>query len=285
MVTLLAVVIGIQGKGHGCLLTRSKRFGRGGRFRGRFPRVSFRASSPKDRHFGRRRFERCQTILQHLRQGQRCLHAGPGIMADRMDSFGRGERVTPDESCGSGSGVGPAGPDVSASTSGGGEGMPWWRIPDRLRWHLVVAASLAIGLYGAGFWLIEQRRIRNGPWEVQFRPDEAAHRLVVRLGQARLGLGPIEVEIPWPREEPLPGAAWVRFDQARAVPFAVPGGRCVFQDLLFLPGTVALELQGTTIEILPRAVRIDGREVSWHPPRRMAVGKAPGALVETPATP
>lgn len=162
--------------------------------------------------------------------------------------------------------------------------MKGLRIPDRLRWHLVVAGVLAIGLYGVGFWLIEQRRVRNGPWEVEFQPDEAAHRLVLRIAQPRLELGPIEVVVRWPREQPLPEAESMRFDRARPVPFAVPGGRCVFQDLLFLPGTVALELQGVSIEILPRVLRVDGQEIPWHPPRRVEVQPTSGHPVGPPDT-
>jgi|DewCreStandDraft_4_1066084.scaffolds.fasta_scaffold01016_2 hypothetical protein len=157
-------------------------------------------------------------------------------------------------------------------------------IPDRLRWHLVVAAGLAVVLYAVGFAWIEHRRVRNGPWEIQFQPEEVAHQLVLQIRQSRLGLDLIEVVLPWPGDQPLPAAERVRFDQARAVPFAVPGGRCVFQDLLFLPGAVVLDLQGTTIELLPRVLRIDGREIPWHPPRRVEVQSITSQPVGAPAT-
>jgi hypothetical protein len=142
---------------------------------------------------------------------------------------------------------------------------------DQLRRHLLVAAILAVGLYGLGFWWIEHRRVRHGPWEVEFRPDASAHRLQVTIVQPKLGLGPIELVIPWPPHESMPEAGFFRFDQARSVPFVVPGGRCVFQDLLFLPGTVVLELQGVLIEMLPRCLRVGDQEVPWEPPRRIEV--------------
>jgi hypothetical protein len=43
----------------------------------------------------------------------------------------------------------------------------------------------------------------------------------------------------------------------------VPFGKFVFHDLMYLPGTVTLELFGHEIELLPRVLIIDRKEYPW----------------------
>ena len=56
----------------------------------------------------------------------------------------------------------------------------------------------------------------------------------------------------------------LEFSQARAVPFDVPFGKCVFLDPLFLPGTVTFEMFGHEIQLLPRVLTIDKVEHPWR---------------------
>ena len=48
--------------------------------------------------------------------------------------------------------------------------------------------------------------------------------------------------------------------------FAVPFGECIYQDLMFLPGVVTMNLLGHEIELMPRTLVIDKKEASWSTP-------------------
>ncbi|MED6314148.1 MAG: hypothetical protein VX704_03865, partial [Verrucomicrobiota bacterium] len=45
--------------------------------------------------------------------------------------------------------------------------------------------------------------------------------------------------------------------------FSVPFGECIYQDLMFLPGIVTMNLLGHEIELMPRTLVIDKKEVPW----------------------
>ena len=45
--------------------------------------------------------------------------------------------------------------------------------------------------------------------------------------------------------------------------FAVPFGECIYQDLMFLPGVVTMNILGHEIELMPRTLVIDKKEVPW----------------------
>jgi hypothetical protein len=133
---------------------------------------------------------------------------------------------------------------------------------DRLTRHLLVALVLSLAIYAAGYWFIESRRVAESPWMVSFQAGtNGCAEIIVR--QESLGLGPVTICIettnlpPETRRE-----EWV-FRTPRPVPFPVPLGQCVFQDATFLPGTVALEIAGVPIQMLPRALTVGTKEYSW----------------------
>ena len=45
--------------------------------------------------------------------------------------------------------------------------------------------------------------------------------------------------------------------------FSVPFGECIYQDLMFLPGIVTMNLLGHEIELMPRTLVVDKKEVPW----------------------
>ena len=48
--------------------------------------------------------------------------------------------------------------------------------------------------------------------------------------------------------------------------FVVPFGECIYQDLMFLPGVVTMNLLGHEIELMPRTLVIDKKEIPWSTP-------------------
>lgn len=131
-----------------------------------------------------------------------------------------------------------------------------------MRKPLLIAFLIAVAVYAALFLGIEQRRVRNGPWQARFESasTNAAPRLCI--DQPRLGI--TNVQLVFAGEVvSTNGSRTLRFAEARAVPFAVPFGECVFQDTTTLPGTVVLKLFGHELQLLPRVLTIDRVERPW----------------------
>jgi hypothetical protein len=125
---------------------------------------------------------------------------------------------------------------------------------------LVVFAAVALG-YFLGFGWIEHRRQRNGPWQVTFRTDFGQPTLVVH--QPELQLTNITIRFAG-ITSPARAAQTIRFEPGRPVPCDLPFGRCVFLDVLFLPGTVVCQVFGHEIQLMPRTLTIDGAERPWQ---------------------
>ena len=51
----------------------------------------------------------------------------------------------------------------------------------------------------------------------------------------------------------------------------MPAGRCLFEDLTFLPGTVALNVGGTGVQMLPRTLTVGTNEFPWRQARVIEV--------------
>jgi hypothetical protein len=111
--------------------------------------------------------------------------------------------------------------------------------------------------YVTVFTLIEHRRITNGPWAVTFTTNALV------INQPRLGLTNVQINLPAPvTATNLPTT--LIFDENKPTPYPVPGGQCVFLDLLYRPGTVVLEIAGHQIQLLPRTLTLDRRETAWQ---------------------
>ncbi|MCI0744412.1 MAG: hypothetical protein L0Y58_03300 [Verrucomicrobia subdivision 3 bacterium] len=122
----------------------------------------------------------------------------------------------------------------------------------------LIAGAIILALYFAVFYGIEGCRHAKGPWRVTFaasneipRIDVAQERLkffatLVFVGEANTATN-------------LPQA--VIFDQPKR---SIPFGRVIYEDLTQLPGVVTFDLFGHEIELLPRALIVNKREVPWN---------------------
>lgn len=120
----------------------------------------------------------------------------------------------------------------------------------------------ALTVYFAGFYGVEYWRHRKGPWVVEFVSTNRTPAIVV--SQPVLGITGVTIMLA---EETVSNDftnSTLTFVEPREVPFAVPHGRVVFLDMTFLPGTVTFDLRGHAIELIPRALQVNGREYAWE---------------------
>jgi hypothetical protein len=123
---------------------------------------------------------------------------------------------------------------------------------------LLFVAGLA--LYLASFYGCEYVRHRQGAWEVQFRTNAAGHPAIV-VSQPKLNLSAVQIVFVGEKTPRIPLPQTVVFKAPRQ---RVPFGRVVFEDLTYLPGVVTFDFFGHEIELLPRVLAVNRREVPWQ---------------------
>ncbi|MBI2948221.1 MAG: hypothetical protein HYY23_11290 [Verrucomicrobia bacterium] len=131
---------------------------------------------------------------------------------------------------------------------------------DSLGKHLGVGLAIALVLYLVAYQWIEHRRHVNGPWHVHFQTD-ASGQPSLSVSHQKLSLSNITFVFSDQRLTQTNVAATIVFE----TPITnVPFGKVVFLDTTFLPGTVTFELFGHEIELLPRTLVVNLREIPWR---------------------
>ena len=125
---------------------------------------------------------------------------------------------------------------------------------------LLVFAAALVGYVVVYGW-IEHRRVVKGPWVVTCANESGVPAITVN--QSTLGIRDVRIVFSGGRAASN-ATQTIEFSQARPWPYDVPFGRCVFMDTTFLPGTIALEMFGHEIQLLPRVLTIDKLERPWR---------------------
>lgn len=131
-------------------------------------------------------------------------------------------------------------------------------------------------LYLAAFYGLEWWQHRKGPWEVTFAADEAGTPAIT-VRQPRLQVAAAQVVFRGEQVAHSNLPQTVRFEQPLQ---PVPFGRVIYEDLLALPGVVTFDLFGHEIELLPRTLLVNRKQVPWQPPKVIELRPS-----DKPATP
>ena len=127
--------------------------------------------------------------------------------------------------------------------------------------QIILLFALVLVGYVLVFGWIERRRVAKGPWEVTFSAESGRAQIV--LNQTNLNIRDVRIVFPGVIA-PSNVVERLAFTKAQNPPYPVPFGECIFQDLLFLPGTVTLRLFGHEIQMIPRTLTINRVERAWH---------------------
>jgi hypothetical protein len=134
---------------------------------------------------------------------------------------------------------------------------------DNLWRHMLVPLGIALLVYAVFYAWIENRRTRRGPWQVAFT-NNASGAPAILINQPKLAITNLEITFPGETNTVNASAASFTFDQPHPVPYDVPFGKCVFMDTTFLPGTIVFDLFGHEIQLIPRVLTIDKKEIPWQ---------------------
>ena len=124
--------------------------------------------------------------------------------------------------------------------------------------HFAFAFAIALVVYIVSFGWIQHRRVFKGPWEITFVTDAAGHPSLA-ISEPKLKISKT-IAFPGQKIAATNLARVQRFDDAVT---NLPFGEMIFQDPTFLPGTVTMRLFGHEIELLPRVLVVDKKEIPW----------------------
>lgn len=120
----------------------------------------------------------------------------------------------------------------------------------------VIAVFAYVTFYGCDAFL----RNRHGPWLVTFESDAAGKPAIV-INEPRLGVTGVRIVFAG-EKTPSPGLSTnVAFNLPRK---PVPFGKVIFDDLMYQPGNVTLDLFGHEVQLLPRMLTVNKKEYPWR---------------------
>jgi hypothetical protein len=126
--------------------------------------------------------------------------------------------------------------------------------------HFAIAGVFAIVLYAASYSFIEHMRQRKGGWHVTFASDLAGQP-EVWVAQPVLGITNVQFRFPGEKISAMKLRKTVVFTSPIT---NVPFGQIIFIDTTFLPGTITFDLFGHEVQLLPRILIVNKREVPWQ---------------------
>jgi hypothetical protein len=125
---------------------------------------------------------------------------------------------------------------------------------------MVVWFFIVLALYLAAFYGFEYFNHRKGPWEVEFLLDASGHPKMV-VSQGVLKISNVVMAFYGEKSSATNLPQQILFDQPRR---PVPFGQVIYEDLRALPGVVTFDLFGHEIELLPRVLIVNKKEIPWH---------------------
>lgn len=105
----------------------------------------------------------------------------------------------------------------------------------------------------------KKKRDTKGPWQIVFL-SEGNGRPYIIISQPQLSIQNCKITFADQKIERRNLIRSTFFDGPRT---NAPFGKVVFQDATFLPGTVTFDFWGHGVELMPRALIIDKKEIPW----------------------
>lgn len=127
-------------------------------------------------------------------------------------------------------------------------------------WKSIVSTFIVCLIFYVLAWSwMNRRQTGQGPWEVVFGTNSAGVPQLV-IAQPALGVSNVTVRFEGERAG-TNGGGTVAFRKPR---MGTPFGRVVYDDLMFQPGSVALDCFGHVVEMVPRNLGLNGQPAQWR---------------------
>ena len=119
--------------------------------------------------------------------------------------------------------------------------------------------AILIPAYFLVFHGIERTRTASEPWRLTFMVD-SNQIPALRIQQSNLGVESIVLRFPDERATNAPFESLLLLDRPQP---PLPFGTRLSEDLMFLPGVETLDLFGHEVEIAPRVLVLNRKEIAW----------------------
>jgi hypothetical protein len=146
--------------------------------------------------------------------------------------------------------------------------------------HVLIAFAITLAGYMLFYQVDRWLRLRHGPWRVSFAVASNGVPSIV-ITEEKLGITGVRLEFPGETAAPAAAPQTLVFDSPLKT--NLPFGRTLFLDTTYLPGAVTMNLFGHEIELLPRTLVVNRKEVPWagvqtltlHPAEKLPPDPAP----------
>lgn len=128
---------------------------------------------------------------------------------------------------------------------------------DKLPRHLAIGFIAALLVYVTFFSCDQRLRQRKGPWEVSFQTNETGFAAII-VNQPALQITNVQIVFVGETVTNVDGSVFFQRPQQ-----AIPFGKVKFEDLTYLPGSVAFDFFGHEVELLPRTLYLNKKEFPW----------------------
>lgn len=136
-------------------------------------------------------------------------------------------------------------------------------------WFFIVAILYLALFYGVEYW-----NHRKGGWEVQFISDEMGNPSIV-IDEPKLKISSVEIIFAGEKLSATNLSQKVLFERPfTKLPAPMPMGEVIYQDLRSLPGVVTFNFFGHEIELLPRVLIVNKKEIPWKSERVIELSPA-----------
>jgi len=128
-------------------------------------------------------------------------------------------------------------------------------------WKSVVFTFvLAVFFYALAWTWMKNRQTGKGPWQVTFATNAVGVPEMI-IAQPALGISNVVVRFEDERLATTNSTGVVTFSKPR---MKTPFGQVVYDDLMFQPGSVAVEAFGHVVEMIPRNLGLNGKINRWE---------------------
>lgn len=125
---------------------------------------------------------------------------------------------------------------------------------------IAITFVVAVIFYFVAYHWLSNKQTARGPWHVSFSRDPKGVPEII-IAQPALNIANVRVRFVGETLSATQRASGVvDFSKPK---MALPFGEVIYDDLMFLPGTVVLDCFGHEIEMLPRTLALNRRTVGW----------------------
>ncbi len=124
---------------------------------------------------------------------------------------------------------------------------------------ITITFVAALVFYLIAYSWLTRKQTASGPWQVEFTTNAAGVPELV-IQQTNRGIANVHVRFVGENLSLTQQLASVEFRKPQT---PTPFGEVIYDDLMFLPGTVTLDCFGHEVELLPRTLVLNRKPIAW----------------------